>query len=99
MTEHPEFETWWNNFRPIANHIEPDSAYDGCMFETYGPELDYVLSVPVAHVWTLVDGDDGSIVLDAGYRYVNRIGYLITEQAWDSSVVKPITVLMEDAPA
>lgn len=35
------------------------------------------------HVWTLVDGDNGGSYLITGYHWVNRIGYVITEQPWD----------------
>ena len=33
-------------FRPRPNHLDPNASYDfgdgGCLFETYGPELDFV---------------------------------------------------------
>jgi len=29
-------------YKPIKNHIIQDAPYDGCMFETYGEEVEYV---------------------------------------------------------
>ncbi|MCI4659701.1 hypothetical protein [Cryobacterium zhongshanensis] len=33
-------------------------------------------------LWTIVNGDDGSLVIASGWHYVNRIGYVITEEDW-----------------
>lgn len=77
------FDAWCDVFSPIKNHLVADTSFNGCLFETYGQELDYVKSVPVAHIWTLIDGDDGHLVVNAGFKYVNRIGFFITEKPWD----------------
>lgn len=66
-------------FKPEPNKFSKDT--DQMMYETYGEELDYVLSVRPHHVWTYVDVDFGSVVVE-GYHYVNRIGYFITEVPW-----------------
>lgn len=34
------------------------------------------------HLWTIVDGDDGGMYALSGVHYVNRIGYIVTEEAW-----------------
>lgn len=65
------------------NHLNPNATWatddgPGCLFETYGAELDFVQSQDESTVWTLVDGDDGDQYLVSGYHYVNRIGYLIS---------------------
>ena len=54
-------------------------------FETYGEDLNFVKSQNSLHVWTLVDGDNGEPVVVAGYRYVNRIHYIITIKPWDDA--------------
>lgn len=77
-------EVFYNNFQPIKNHIESESSFDGCMFETYGEELEYVQSINKTNpnlVWTVIDSD-GELVICAGYAYVNRMGYLITKTPW-----------------
>lgn len=37
------------------------------------------------HLWTVVDAD-GDLYAVSGWHYVNRIGYVITEQAWDDEI-------------
>jgi hypothetical protein len=72
-----QFEEWESKYKPIENKLA------GCdKFETYGKELDYVLSIAntePARVWTLVDGDDGNLYIVSGYHLVNRINYFITQ--------------------
>jgi len=70
-------------YTPVSlKSAEMDEDMLGC-FETFGPDLDYVLSV--AHgptprcVWTMVDSDDGDgMVLLNGYHVVNRVYYIVT---------------------
>lgn len=71
-------------YKPIQNHLNPDAAFGGQMFETYGPEYAFVLSRPLNTVWTIVEGDDGKLFYMAANHYVNRIGYLITEVPWET---------------
>ena len=68
-------------FTPIKNHLVKDAAFEGCLFETYGTEVKHVSSQPDNRVWTWVDGDDGTYLVQ-GMAYVNRIGYLITEEEY-----------------
>jgi hypothetical protein len=70
-------------FPLIPNHLNPNAAWaihetGGCLFETYGRELDFILLQDERTVWTMVDGDDGRLHLVSGCHYVNRIGYLIS---------------------
>jgi hypothetical protein len=55
------------------------------MFDTYGPELEFVKSQPDNKIWTWVDGDNGGSVLTTGFHFCNRIGYLITETPWTNN--------------
>lgn len=52
------------------------------MFETFGPELDFVKTQPENTIWTLLDDDDGNPVIIQGFHFVNRIGYYITKIPW-----------------
>jgi hypothetical protein len=80
------FEEWLDKYKPINNHLDSnasfqDEAGNGIMFETFGMDLEYVLSIANSEpqrVWTYMDGDIGTFVGD-GYHLVNRIGYFITE--------------------
>jgi hypothetical protein len=67
----------------VTNHLNPSAGWVlgegcGCLFETYGDELDFVRRQDPRTIWTLVDGDDGDLYLVSGYHLVNRIGYLIS---------------------
>ena len=68
------------NFNPIENHIDQNAGWNGCMFETYGEELEFVKKQPNNTVWTIVTGDDDSMSYISGFHFVNRIGYLITKE-------------------
>jgi hypothetical protein len=67
----------------LANHFTPGAGWAlgegrGCLFETYGDELDFVRRQDPCTIWTLLDGDDGDLYLASGYYLVNRVGYLIS---------------------
>jgi hypothetical protein len=50
-------------------------------FETFGEDLEYVLSVykkTPKRVWTMIDDDDGEIMIVNGMLHVNRICFIIT---------------------
>ena len=77
------WDQWVEKYKPIKNHLDkyshPDTPYG--MFETFGAEVDYVKEQDPNKIWTLVDGDCSSLML-AGWHFVNRIGYYITEVPW-----------------
>lgn len=78
-------EAWWDKYRPVKNHIDKDSCYSGCMFETHGPEDQYVRSVVEAapeRVWTLIDVDGKGLIVPE-YRLSDRQGYFVTEMPCD----------------
>jgi hypothetical protein len=67
----------------VPNHINPNATWGscdgpGCLFETYGEEFEFVRQQDPAHVWTLVDGDDGDMYVINGLHFVNRVGYLVS---------------------
>lgn len=77
-------DKWFERYQPEPNFINNgDSPFDGRMFETYGPEYDYVLSVIREQngddfVWTLVE-NDGILSITAGAHKVNALGYFVTK--------------------
>ncbi len=75
MTE----EEWFDTYKPIKNHLETNSSFDGHMFETYGDEVEFVKSQDPAKIWMFGDGDDGGLYIWSGWGFVNRLGYFITE--------------------
>lgn len=85
MARRTQFQIWKDTFKPIKNDIDENASGDGCMFETFGAELDKVVAANKADpgkVWTLLDVD-GDLYIGQGYHHVNRMGYFITEVAYD----------------
>ena len=68
------------------NHITRRQAswsYDegwGCLFETYGRELEFVKAQPADRIWTWVENGRGNgTTVCSGFHFVNRIGYFISK--------------------
>ena len=74
-----DYDVWLETYRPILNHIESNSSFDGMMFETYGDEVEFVKSQSPDKIWMYGDGDDGGSYIWNGWHIVNRIGYFVTE--------------------
>jgi hypothetical protein len=79
-TEYQGWQEWENKFKPIKNHFRNDP--DETTFETYGEEVEFITKQDNKYVWTWIQGDMSDLVV-AGYHYVNRLGYYITEVPWD----------------
>lgn len=79
-----EYFLFAEKYKPIKNHIDTNASFDGDMFETFGEEVEYVRTYPdQKKVWTLIEAD-GKQYISAGYHHVNRLGYFITEIAWET---------------
>lgn len=79
------YDYWETNFKPIKNTISKYADDDLIHFETYGNEVEFVKQAyekDPKTIWTEVDGDSGTYIV-AGYHFVNRIHYYITENPWD----------------
>lgn len=86
-----ELDAWEEKYQPLKNHFSEkvNGEFQEDKFETYGQELEYVLSIAKTdpnRVWTLSDGDDGNMYISSGYHLVNRINYFITAVPLESSV-------------
>ena len=74
-----EFES---KFTMIKNHIDNNASLYGCMFETYGDEVDYIASLAnTKTVWTFLEGEDDCYFV-TGMHLVNRIGYFVTKEPY-----------------
>jgi hypothetical protein len=72
----PDWEVFEKKFKP--NH---NTAPDQESFRIYEPhnkkDWTIIKKTKKSYIWTIVDGDNGNIYLTPGYKYVNRIGYII----------------------
>lgn len=87
------YKTFKKEFSPRLNHLkEPNTCqFNGCMYETFGEELNYIWELckdPVEErrVWTVVEADNDKWYISAGYHHVNRIGFLVTEKAREAGI-------------
>lgn len=69
-------DLFFDVFKPIPNHINTNTSWSGCMFETYGDELEFIRRQPAERIWTIVEAD-GGMAICSGCHVVNRIGYLV----------------------
>jgi hypothetical protein len=82
-------------YSPIQNHLDKNASFNGCMFETYGPELDFVISmIDSNRVVTIIEGDTDvdvdenvdetpiNLYYVSGYHLVNQLGYLILDKPY-----------------
>jgi len=89
-------DEFYTRFTPRKNELGDNASFDGCMFETYGEELKIVQKInhlTPKRVWTIIECD-GKMYYESGYHFVNRLGYLITEEEAEADV--EYTVEMED---
>jgi hypothetical protein len=81
MTEILGHSAWTEKYKPIPNKF---SKYPNeMMYETYGEEVEYIQSLDPRYVWTNVQGDECDLIV-AGYAYVNRLAYYVTEVPWEN---------------
>jgi hypothetical protein len=89
------WKEWQERFKPIKNHFAKNDP-DLEMFETYGEEVEFVISKAEENkVWTWADGDYCSFVSN-GYHFVNRIGYYVCEVPYDDDTEYEIIVSTEE---
>lgn len=73
MSETISEDTFYEVYQPIA-------AADGGDYW----ERDAILAagIPTARVWSVMDGDEGSIGASPGWHVVNVFAYMVTEVPW-----------------
>lgn len=74
-------EAFIERFQPQPNRLVPTTSLDfgegGCLYETFGVEYEAIRQADMRCVWTLLDED--GLLLVSGWRFVNRLGYLLCE--------------------
>jgi hypothetical protein len=91
-----KFNEWCLKYEVMSN---PFFGGIDDKFETYGEELDYVLSIAntePARVWTLVDGDDGNLYIVDGYHLVNRVNYFVTKIPFEGKFMEVPYYIFEE---
>ncbi|NRA89086.1 MAG: hypothetical protein HRU28_17260 [Rhizobiales bacterium] len=76
---------WENKYKPVTNHIDDNASYDGFMFKTYGKELDFIKDQEPLVIWTILENDNGVLIVSNGYYLGNRMGYIITKNPFNEN--------------
>jgi len=88
-------EDWENYFKPIENENEDgDLRFDYYKDAFIYAEKEFV-NKPYQHIWSLVDGDDGKLILLNGYHKVNTLNYLVCNIPWGTGKDSDAEVYME----
>ena len=85
------YEAWEEKYKPINNPFRKEDP----LFETFGKEYDFVKKANPLNIWTLVDGEDGTYIVD-GWHYVNRIAYFITEMPHNDEGIEILDMLYSE---
>jgi hypothetical protein len=80
-------DEWYETYKPIKNHLDKNASWNGEMFETYGEEVEFVISQPNENIWTWVEAEGGTYLL-SGYYFVNRMGYIICSVPWTEEAIE-----------
>lgn len=77
------WDEFYETYSPMTNHIDGDTAFDGCLFETFGDEIEYVAGQDATVVWTVIEGEgEAPPTAVTGLHLVNRLGFLVTRNPW-----------------
>lgn len=75
------YEEWAERYEPIANECGWCKEY--ILFEPSEPEdLKFLQDNMIGdglNIWTIVDDGEGNLIIDSGWRFVNRLAYVITK--------------------
>ena len=80
------FDTWQKRYQPVPNHLTKNTAIEGYVFLPSGTDLDYVRSQSREKVWSFTVCDEGrrpAWLISEGFHFVNLMGYLVTQNAFE----------------
>lgn len=69
------YDIWISRWKPYTNDWD-----EVRMFETFGDDIAFIEKQDPNRVWTLIEEDENMCIV-SGIRFVNRLGYYVTERA------------------
>lgn len=90
LGEWQSVDVWEAEYHPYENWLVDNPSWtsgdnQGCLFETFGVEAEFVAKQDERHVWSYVDADNGGTQLVTGcVTWTVPIGYLVTAKPWKS---------------
>jgi hypothetical protein len=78
-------DTFYEFFEPYRHPETQFDIWGEIGLETFGKDLEIVQQIDPGYLWTVVDGSTGNDQwITPGFRYVNRVCYLVTRKAHKS---------------
>lgn len=74
------WHVWEQSFLPVENSLNVHAKFGGRFFEHAGEEWDHVVGHYAQQIWTMVEEEDGSLVLRNGVYVKGRRGYFLCER-------------------
>jgi hypothetical protein len=79
------YEDWADRYEPI------NKEDDYILFDTHDTnDLKFLQDNMVGdalNIWTIVDDGEGNLIVDSGFRFVNRLAYVVTKWPRESEDV------------
>lgn len=76
--EHITYEQFLG-YRPRKNHLDPDAAFNGLLYQHDGDQWQHIMQLPSAKIWTLYTDESGALKIRNGYQVRGRLGYFHCE--------------------
>jgi hypothetical protein len=88
------FDDWDETFRPIVNTRDPGAGFDFghgsvLMNSSDAHEVLQELKLSDDHLWTVLEADE-TLYVAHGYRWVNSLGFILTENAPQHPILNDI---------
>lgn len=71
---------WEQSFLPQQNRLNPRAKFGGRLFEHRDAQWAYIVGQYAQNLWTMVEEDDGTLVLRNGLFVKGRRGYFHCER-------------------
>lgn len=78
-------EQFLQDYTVVKNEIAPNDGFFGGMFDLSDEELQHLKRVYNENpkkIWTIIDGGGSDLYLVSGFWFINRLGYVITNEEW-----------------
>ena len=82
------FEKWVRRYLPIKGENDEPKVFELEELKKNEPSEN--------EVWTLVQGEEGGLVILAGYHFVNRLGYYITKTSFTAEDRDNLFVMLDN---
>lgn len=89
------YQQWQERYKPLKNVVTEDAPFGGFMYESVGEEHENIYDTNHKKVWTLIE-EEGKLLVVPGYQFVNKVGYFITEESWETELHNDFEVALEE---